>query len=121
MRSPLLPLAAAAVFVLAGCAQAPRPLYGWGGYQGQLYAYFKGTDSGLEQQIAALEADLQHNRAADTLPPPGFHAHLGLLYANLGRDDAALHELQTEKALFPESAHYVDFLLTQAQKKKGTP
>lgn len=120
MRPPLLTLAAAAL-VLAGCAQPPRPLYGWGGYQGQLYAYFKGTDSSPEQQIAALEADLQRHRAADASPPPGFHAHLGLLYANLGRDDAALRELQTEKALFPESAHYVDFLLTQARKKKGTP
>lgn len=102
-----------AALALSACVQAPKPLYGWGSYQGQVYEHLKGT-AGPEQQITALEADLQRQRAEGAAPPPGFHAHLGLLYAALGKDDAALRELQTEKTLFPESAHYIDFLLSKA-------
>lgn len=111
----------AAALALSACVQAPKPLYGWGSYQGQVYAHLKGT-SGPEQQITELEADLQRMRASGATPPPGFHAHLGLLYAALGKDDAALRELQTEKHLFPESTHYIDFLLSKATKSaQATP
>lgn len=114
--------ACGAALLLAGCAQAPKPLYGWGSYQGQVYEYFKGTGAtGPEQQAAALQADLERIRAAGAMPAPGLHAHLGLLYANTGHEDAALREFQTEKALFPESAHYIDFLLTKAKASAERP
>jgi len=113
--------ACAAGVALSACVQAPKSLYGWGSYQGQVYEHLKGT-SGPEQQITALEADLQRLRAVGAAPPPGYHAHLGLLYAALGKDDAALRELQTEKHLFPESAHYIDFLLSKSVKSaQGEP
>lgn len=117
MTRALLLLASVALAGLAGCAQPPRPLYGWGGYQAQVYTYFKGTDSAPEAQIAAIEADIVRMRAADLTPGPGVHAHLGLLYARSGRDDAALREFNTEKALYPEAAPYLDGLLARAQRK----
>lgn len=49
-------------------------------------------------------------------PPPGFHAHLGMLYAQQGQDDQALQALLTEKTLFPESTTYIDFLLAKIKK-----
>ena len=104
-----------AALALSACVQAPKSLYGWGSYQGQVYAHLKGT-SGPEQQITELEADLQRLRASGAAPPPGYHAHLGLLYASIGKDDAAVRELQTEKHLFPESSHYIDFLLSKSAK-----
>jgi hypothetical protein len=102
--------------LVSGCVQAPKSMYGWGSYQGQVYEYLKGQDSGTERQIAALEADLEKMRAKGEVPAPGLHAHLGLLYANLGKDEATVRELQTEKSLFPESAQYVDFLLSKNKK-----
>lgn len=113
-------MALAAVAALAGCAQPARPLYGWGGYPGQVYEYFKGTASAPEQQIAALEADIVRMRAANLDPGPGVHAHLGLLYAHTGRDEAALREFNTEKALYPESAPFLDGLMARAAKRKGS-
>jgi hypothetical protein len=101
---------------IAGCAQKPKSLYGWGSYQGQMYEYLKGQDSGLEAQVTSLEADLEKMRAKGEAPPPGLHAHLGLLYASLGKGEATVRELQTEKSLFPESAQYVDFLLSKTKK-----
>ncbi|AOI58727.1 DUF4810 domain-containing protein [Burkholderia diffusa] len=108
--------ATAAAMLLAGCA-APTtpPLYQWNGYQLQVYEYFKGQES-PQQQIDALEKALQDIRAKGNKPPPGFHAHLGMLYASVGSEQQAGQEFEAEKALFPESAQYMDFLL---KKKAG--
>lgn len=97
--------------LLSGCAgnQTP-PLYHWEGYQQQVYEHFK-HETGPQEQIAALEASLQKARATDRSPPPGFHAHLGMLYAEAGKADQVRQQFETEKALFPESAAYMDFLM----------
>lgn len=48
--------------------------------------------------------------------PPGWHAHLGYLYYQVGKSDQARQELMTEKAEFPESAVFVDRLLANVKK-----
>ncbi|GAB3629129.1 hypothetical protein PTE30175_05126 [Pandoraea terrae] len=101
--------------LLCGCATSPKPLYQWEGYQPQVYEYFKGESR--EAQVISLERDLERIKAANNSVPPGFHAHLGLLYAATGKDDMMIREFTTEKQLFPESAAYIDFLLSN--KKKG--
>ncbi|BBP76620.1 MULTISPECIES: DUF4810 domain-containing protein [Pseudomonas] len=100
--------------VLVGCAQQPKTLYQWEGYEPQVYEYFKGESK--EAQVAALEADLQKIKSTNRAAPPGYHAQLGLLYGSLGKDDQMVQQFQTEKALFPESGTYMDFLLSNAQK-----
>lgn len=109
----LLATACAVGACLTGCVQQPKSLYQWGNYQPELYEYFKGESK--EVQIAKLEEDLQKIRATNANPPPGYHAQLGMLYSSLGKDDQMAQELRTEKALFPESATYMDFLLKNAQ------
>ncbi|MBW5807692.1 DUF4810 domain-containing protein [Burkholderia sp. COPS] len=115
MKRGIWLLATAAAMLLAGCA-APTtpPLYQWNGYQPQVYEYFKGQSS-PQQQIDALEKALQEIRAKGNKPPPGFHAHLGMLYASVGNGQQATQSFEAEKALFPESASYMDFLM----KKKA--
>jgi hypothetical protein len=107
-------LALAACFALGGCQTAPKTMYQWGGYQPQVYQHFKGESP--EQQIAAMEKDLQAITAQGNTPPPGFHAHLGMLYALVGKQDRVVAQFEDEKKLFPESAAYMDFLL---KTKKG--
>jgi len=107
-------IAPALLIVLAGCASKPA-LYEWGDYQPQVYAYFQG-EGGVEAQLIALEANLQKMRAAGKNPPPGFHAHLGLLYSQQGKADQMVQQFRTEKALYPESSAYMDFLLKKAVK-----
>lgn len=102
--------------VTTGCVAPPKPLYSWGSYQKQVYEHFKGQNTGPEAQVQALEADFQKIRANGSTPPPGFHAHLGLLYSTLGKDDQAFQQLQTEKGLFPESTQYIEFLLAKVKK-----
>lgn len=107
------------VFLLSlvtGCATAPKTLYNWGNYQGELYARFKATSS-PDQQIQEMEKTLQFSKSS--LPiAPGFHAHLGLLYGEVGRRNEMREQFKTEKQLFPESATFMDFLLSKAEKQK---
>lgn len=112
----LLPAVLALGCLLSGCA-GPKSLYQWGSYQPQVYSYFKGESN--EAQIEALERDLEKIRAAGSAVPPGYHAQLGLLYLNAGKDDQMVQQFQTEKALFPESAPYMNFLLKSARKAKA--
>ncbi|MFJ2994126.1 DUF4810 domain-containing protein [Pandoraea sp. NPDC087047] len=102
-------IAGGAIVTLSGCATQPNPLYDWEGYQPQVYEYFKGESK--EAQIIALERDLEKIKASNNAAPPGYHAHLGLLYASVGKSDKMVEQFQIEKTLFPESANYIDFLL----------
>ncbi len=104
----------ASALMLGGCATGTKPLYEWGSYQPQVYEHFKGQAP--EAQIQALEADLQKIAAHGATPPPGYHAHLGLLYGAAGQSDRATQSLLKERALFPESTIYVDFLLAKLKK-----
>jgi len=121
-NTPTLALPFALVLLmLTGCAQAPRPLYHWGGYQDQLYDYFKTGGGNVEKQVIALESDVQKARSTNTRLPPGFHAHLGLLYAQLGKTDEVVKQLATEKALYPESAQHMDALIARYTGQGAKP
>ena len=111
-RAAALAALTGTMLLLAGCAQR-QPIYQWEGYQPQVYQYFKGEPK--EAQIAALEEGLQKIQAKGGAVPPGYHAQLGMLYMDIGKDDQMVQELQTEKTLFPESAQYMDFLLKNAK------
>ena len=100
--------------VLAGCHTANPSLYQWGSYQPQVYQHFKGESP--NEQIAALEKDLQRMNTSGRKAPPGFHAHLGMLYSMVGRNDLVASEFQEEKRLFPESTTYMDRLLETMSK-----
>lgn len=118
-RSALARLAAAvplaATLLLTGCATGPGPLYYWGDYQPALYGHFT-KETGPQEQIASLEAGLEKARAAGKPVPPGYNAHLGLLYAESGQTDQMLKYFEAEKALYPESASYMDFLLAKFKR-----
>lgn len=117
-RSPRVATIIVAVLfgTLAGCVSAPRPLYYWPGYQDQVYKHLSG-DTQPEQQIEALEQGIQKARAAGLTPAPGYHAQLGMLYAEIGKGDQVRQQFETEKALFPESAAYMDFLMRNMASK----
>lgn len=113
IKAVKLALMLTAVTMVAGCQTAPQSLYQWESYQPQVYEYFKGEPK--EAQVEALERDLQKINASGRQVPPGYHAHLGMLYLSMGKDDQMVQELRTEKALFPESAVYMDLLLKNAR------
>jgi hypothetical protein len=111
-----LALLVAGTALLAGCA-APRTLYTWGSYEELIYTTYTAPGKLAPQdEVNVLEKDYQQARATNTRMPPGWHAHLGYLYYELGQPAQARQELLTEKAEFPESRVFVDRLLTNLQK-----
>ena len=99
---------------LGGCA--PQTLYYWGHYEPAVYATYAAPGKvPPERQIELLEQDYQKARAENKPVPPGFHAHLGYLYFQIGRADQARQAFLTEKANFPESAVLMDRLLARLE------
>lgn len=117
MRRAAVAIATAGLF-LGGCASKPASLYYWGDYQKQVYAGLRNEGSSPEQQIAALEKTVQEARSNGRPLPPGFHAQLGMLYLSIGKADQVQQEFETEKANFPESAPFMDFLLGKLRGEK---
>ena len=67
----------------------------------------------LQAEIDALEKQLSQSMDKERPIPPGLHAHLGYLHSVAGNPAAAREQLEREKALYPESARFVDFLLAK--------
>jgi len=102
---------------ITGCASKPPTIYYWGNYQGQVYEHLKGSVESPDGGAVILEADIEKARAEGKPLPPGYHAHLGLLYGNAGRAEDMKQQLEIERANFPESATFMDFILTNFNKQ----
>ena len=101
---------------LAGCTSR-HTVYSWGHYEDVVYSsYAKRGQVPPEKQIEELEQDYQEARSNHQPAPPGWHAHLGSLYYQVGKLDQAKQEFETEKATFPESAVFMDRLLARLKK-----
>lgn len=102
--------------MLGGCAARQPSLYQWQNYQGQVDAYFRVDKLSPDVQLRMMEDDLRKIQASGAKPPPGYHAHLGLLYGQQGKLDQFVQHIETEKQQFPESATFMDFLLRNFKK-----
>lgn len=111
---------------LVGCAHQVPPLYMWETFPRQQYDILLREGASPDDQIRALEAHAAKARGANALLPPGFRAHLGMMYLSTGNVDQARQMWLAEKAAFPESAPYIDRLLERLAvpakaEKSGNP
>jgi hypothetical protein len=116
-----VPIMLAAVAMLVGCATKPNSLYQWEGYQSNVDAHFRADKLSPEVQTQLMEVDLQKIRASGKAVPPGYQAHLGLLYGQQGNLDKFAQQMQAEKQQFPESETFMDFLLRNFKKNEVKP
>lgn len=98
------------LFVLSAC-KTTDSIYYHGDYNKLVYTYFKGNETSPEDQIATLQQIIQAAEMKGKPVVPGIHAHLGLLYFDTGNATQGQQHFEHEKALFPESAKYLEFLL----------
>ncbi len=110
-----------AVAILGGCATKPNALYQWESYQSNVDAHFRTDKLSPEAQTQLMEADLQKIRASGKPVPPGYQAHLGLLYGQQGNLDKFAQQMQAEKQQFPESETFMEFLLRNFKKSEAKP
>ena len=95
------------VSLLSGCV-VPTQYY-WGQYENQVYLMYKAPDKATaEIQVIVLESDIEVARSEDKPLAPGFYAHLGFLYFQLGQLDDARRSFEIEKSTFPESSVLMD-------------
>jgi len=105
--------------LLAACASSPRSLYYWGDFPDANYAWLQEDTQDDQKIVELLEKGAQRAVAQNHDLPPGFHAHLGLLYLRLGEIDKAAEHWQAEKLTFPESAPFMDFQLRNLLGEKA--
>ena len=104
----LLPLSLAAL--LTACAAPQAPLYQWGNFSGLSYDALRGEGLSPAEQLQQMLKHGEQVAAKGQQLPPGFRAHLGLLYLRAGQPDAAREAFEAERLKFPESAAFIDFL-----------
>lgn len=100
---------------LGGCVSSERSLYSWDGYQPVVYQYYQAGAVSPQEQIAELEKSIEAARSQNLPPPPGFYAHLGMLQSSIGNIEEAYACFRKEKQQFPESAPFMDFLLSKSK------
>ena len=110
----------AAVSWLGGCQTT---LYDWGSYNASVLELY--APSGMEAQtvgvqievlqreITATQSQAKANEASRV--PPGKCAQLAYLYAIQGDRVQARQYFEEEKRLYPESARFIDGMLTRLQ------
>lgn len=86
--------------------------YYWGEYENLIYTQYQEPGKATpEVQIQKLEADIQKAAGKNQPLPPGFYAHLGYQYLQIGKAVEARQYFNAEKAAFPESAALMDRFL----------
>jgi hypothetical protein len=116
-RLALRTLPVCVCLALSACANhRPAPLYQWQNYQADVDSYFRSDKLSPDAQTLQMEEGLQKIEASGAKAPPGYHAHLGLLYGQQGRSDLFVQQIEAEKQEFPESETFMDFLLRNFKK-----
>ena len=95
------------VSLLAGCSDSS--LYYGGDYDDQIHAYYENKPP--SELIEGMEKIRGRSQDQDKPLPPTFYAHLGLLYQKTGQTQKFKDLVREEKANYPESAAFADFLL----------
>jgi hypothetical protein len=91
-------------------------MYQWQGYQANVDAYLRADTKSLDEQTQRMEEDLTKISADGGAVPPGYRAHLGLLYGQQGNLDRFAQNVQAEKTQYPESTTFMDFLMRNFKK-----
>ncbi|HSI51992.1 MAG TPA: DUF4810 domain-containing protein [Ideonella sp.] len=112
-------IGALALMAMTGCAHQTAPLYAWGDFPRHQYDTLLNQGASPGQQIQAMEKVSAKAASGRSALPPGFRAHLGMLYLSAGDADRAREAWEAEKRAFPESAPFLDTLLQRLDSKPG--
>jgi len=102
--------------LLGGCA-ADQSLYYWGSlgeYRETVYQHLNETIP-ADEEIQRVSKIIAKAKESEKGVAPGMYAHLGMLYAQQGQQTLAQEAFNQEKKLFPESSHFIDYLITKRQ------
>ena len=112
MKSLITTGLAIAGLMLSGCAaQVTEAGYYWGNYSKTLYTYTRDpSEASLEAHLMELERIVEESQERELRVPPGIHAEIGYIRANLGEDGTAMAHYEAEMKLYPESRLFLERL-----------
>lgn len=116
MKNPILLLPILAVILLSGCTSSH--IYEWGNYDQWLYENYKHpkNDEELYVDLTALITQYESRKKPAAKPmAPGLYAEYGFLLMRRGENQQAIKYYNKEKALWPESASFMDSMIQTAQ------
>ncbi|PCI49503.1 DUF4810 domain-containing protein [Thalassolituus oleivorans] len=113
LRDSLMAVGLLSLMTLTGCA-GKKEIFYWGEYEGLVYdMYINPGSADTTTQISKLTTDIQKAEAKDMPIAPGINAHLGYMYVLEGDIGQAKAAFLTEKTLFPESASFIDGMMSR--------
>lgn len=104
------------IFLAANTLACQTTLYDWGTYEASVFKmYSSREDFSAAGEVDRLQKEVERSRKHNRLLPPGKMAHLGYLYLLTGDSENARRCFESEKELFSESEHFMDFLLAKLE------
>lgn len=102
------------LLIFSGCAQKK---YYWGGYETDLYSYYKSPQTPEDQarfmtQLSALIAEAQE---LQKLVPPGIYAEYGYALSRTGKYPEAIEYFEKEASAWPESKPLMERVITNVR------
>ncbi|MGN0916256.1 MAG: DUF4810 domain-containing protein [Succinivibrio sp.] len=119
MKKTILSLFVSSLVVLTGCSSSKVPLVYChdDSYTKSMYYYLQ-DEPNYDEQLELMQDYFAAASQTNTQPAPGAYAHMAMVYSKIGNDAEAIKYLNMEKEMYPESAHYIDFLLNRKKEQK---
>jgi len=107
----------AILLITAGCASHNTALYNYENYSENYYADVKAhnAESQLQLQKSIEQAIENANDSQSGRVAPGLYANLGYIYLKEGQNKKAIESFKKEKALYPESAKFMDRMIKKVE------
>ncbi len=113
--SPVLIVALLSLSLLSGCASTRHD---WGAYESELYTFYKSpTDEEKQELTNELAKTFARCEEKGVNPPPGLYAEYGTFLFEEGDYDSAIEYYEKEKAAWPESAKFMDALISSLNQQ----
>lgn len=102
-----------------GCATGQKPIYSWGGYSSTLYAYKKApSEETMKAHKEALLSIMDESKKENLRVPPGVYCEYGYILLKEGKKDEAMRFLNLERETYPESAVFIERLISKTKEKE---
>ena len=86
-------------------------------YTESMYKFLK-DEPDYQEQLELMDKYFEKAESSGKKVAPGAYAHYALLKSKIGNEGDTLKYLEKEKTAFPDSRHYIDFLMTSSKKNK---
>lgn len=115
LRKLFITLSAALV---VACSSEPNTMYYWGNYNDVVYDYYNQKGDLTVQEQALIDII---SRAKEKGKPvgPGVYGYLGFIQLKQGKQADARNSFAQEKALYSESAQFMQFIERNGQLQLG--